>query len=181
MHRLLNPEDPQDVPRAIELLEAIVELQNVPFNSTNPGLVSDLDVLKLFAYMVEAFIRPFIEPTLSLTEQVTLLSRFAHMSFVFFHVHRLKYMSNQLYGDSQTTVKNIMFCIAKQHETNCNEKYFVAEDGDDDLEELFGVSRWFGEHNSAMNFKQGVEQMGWSADVQAVHARWPELHAPHQR
>jgi hypothetical protein len=59
---------------------------------------------------------PFINPDLSLSERVTMLSTYAHLAFVLFQEYRLGFMSNQLYGDTQSTVKNIMFTVAKQHQ-----------------------------------------------------------------
>jgi hypothetical protein len=42
------------------------------------------------------------------------------MSFILFRTYRLKFVSNQLYGDSQTMVKNIVFTVAKQQELDRN-------------------------------------------------------------
>ncbi|KAJ7852233.1 hypothetical protein B0H13DRAFT_1904730 [Mycena leptocephala] len=65
---LLNPDDPQDVPWAIDLPEAMVAL-------------------------------------------------------------RLKFMSNQLYGDSQSMVKNIVFTVAKQQELDPSSEVNAYHDG----------------------------------------------------
>ncbi|KAJ7822764.1 hypothetical protein B0H13DRAFT_1919986 [Mycena leptocephala] len=70
---LLNPDDPQDVPWAIDLPEAMVAL-------------------------------------------------------------RLKFMSNQLYGDSQSMVKNIVFTVAKQQELDPSSEVNAYHDGTDPVE-----------------------------------------------
>ncbi|KAJ7509304.1 hypothetical protein B0H11DRAFT_1702886 [Mycena galericulata] len=176
VERLLNPDDPQHVPHAIDLLEAVVSLRkNRDIEFTVPtsevDVNSDLDSIGLFSFMVEALLNAFIDPSASLTDQVRNLSIYAHMSFVLFRIFRLKFMSNQLYGDSQTMVKNIIFTIAKQQLLDPNGEVNAYNDGTDPVEQHFGYTRELGGHNSAMNFKQAVERTGWACDIHAVHER----------
>ncbi|KAJ7121422.1 hypothetical protein C8R44DRAFT_529506, partial [Mycena epipterygia] len=186
VERILNPDDPQHVPHAIELLEAVVTLRTgrntafkVPASEVDTN--SDLDSIGLFSYMVEALLNAFIDPSASLTDQIRNLSIYSHMSFVLFRVFRLKFMSNQLYGDSQTMVKNIVFTVAKQQLLDPDGKVNAYNDGTDPVEEHFGYTRELGGHNSAMNFKQAVERTGWACDIRGVHERNPGLHAGHRR
>ncbi|KAJ7572768.1 hypothetical protein C8J56DRAFT_806547 [Mycena floridula] len=97
--KLLNPDDPQDVPRALDLLEAIIGLRHIELVDSTPNSRGELESLQLFGYLLEGLVRPFTNPNLTLTEQVTGLSVYAHMSFVFFRRYRIDFMSNQLYGD----------------------------------------------------------------------------------
>ncbi|KAG1772528.1 hypothetical protein EV702DRAFT_1048648 [Suillus placidus] len=118
--KLLHPDDPQDVPRAVELIRAIIELTQsqhaLLINSFSPDVDrrADLMSIMLLSDVIESFLIPFINVNLSLTEQVQYLSRFAHLSFALFRSHRCSFMSYQLYYNMHTTVKNFMFCIAKQ-------------------------------------------------------------------
>ncbi|KAK6992977.1 hypothetical protein R3P38DRAFT_3078646 [Favolaschia claudopus] len=182
---LLNPDDPQDVPTAIELLETIVQLRqsraefDVPASEVN--LNSDLDAIDLLSFMLEALLNAFTLPSASLSDQIYSLSLYANMSFVLFRTFRLKFMSNQLYGDSQTMIKNIVFTVAKQQELDPEGKVNAYHDGTDPVEQHFGYTRELGGHNSAMNFKQGVERTGWACDIQGVHERNPGLHPGHRR
>ncbi|KII93403.1 hypothetical protein PLICRDRAFT_99321, partial [Plicaturopsis crispa FD-325 SS-3] len=114
VRRLLFPDDPQDVPRAIELMKAIIALRDLKIPLADPSVIADLDAIKHLAYILEAILEPFTNVKLSLTDQVRLLSTYAHLTFTSFRLYRLAFMSNQLYGDSQTMVKNAMFCICKQ-------------------------------------------------------------------
>ncbi|KIK33635.1 hypothetical protein CY34DRAFT_49850, partial [Suillus luteus UH-Slu-Lm8-n1] len=118
--KLLHPDDPQDVPRAIELMQAIVEfsksqhsLLNDSF-STNVDTRADLISITLLSHLIESILVPFINTKLSLSEQVQSLSCYAHLAFTIFRVHRHSFMPFQLYYDTQTSVKGIMFGIAKQ-------------------------------------------------------------------
>ncbi|KAK7012371.1 hypothetical protein R3P38DRAFT_3019043 [Favolaschia claudopus] len=185
VERLIDPDDPQDVPRAIMLLEAIVALRvrrpelDVP--PSNIELNCDLDSISLFSHMVGALLCAFTDPTASLSMQIQSLSLYAHLAFVFFRQYRLAFMSNQLYGDSQTMVKNIVFTVAKQKELDPAGEINAYHDGTDPVEEHFGFLRETGGHNSAMNFKQAIERSGWACDIAGVHARNPGLHAGHRR
>ncbi|KAJ7831122.1 hypothetical protein B0H14DRAFT_3872306 [Mycena olivaceomarginata] len=185
VYTLLNPDDPQDVQRVILLLEAVVALRvrRVEFNVSplDVDTNSDLDTITLLSLMLEAILNAFTDPSASLSDQIRNLSIYAHMSFVLFQNFRLKVMSNQLYGDSQTMVKNIVFTVAKQIELDPTGEVNAYHDGTDPVEDHFAFTREIGGHNSAMNFKQGVERSGWSCDIQGVHSRNPGLHAGHRR
>ncbi|KAJ7828306.1 hypothetical protein B0H13DRAFT_1917158 [Mycena leptocephala] len=93
---LLNPDDPQEVPRAIDLLEAIVALRTPHF--VHAGSTATCPHR---TFMLEAFLNVITLPSASLSEQIYHLSIYAHMSFILFPTYRLKYMSSQLYGDCE--------------------------------------------------------------------------------
>ncbi|KIK32417.1 hypothetical protein CY34DRAFT_55944, partial [Suillus luteus UH-Slu-Lm8-n1] len=118
--KLLHPDDPQDVPRAIELMQAIVNFSKSQHAildnsfSTDVDTRADLVSITLLSNIIESILVPFINPNLSLTEQVHYLSRYSHLAFTIFRVHRRSFMPFQLYYDTQTAVKNVIFTIAKQ-------------------------------------------------------------------
>ncbi|KIK32160.1 hypothetical protein CY34DRAFT_111077, partial [Suillus luteus UH-Slu-Lm8-n1] len=113
--KLLHPDDPQDVPRAVELMLVVIE-----FTKTQNSLISDsfsIDVdtradlasIALLSALLQSILIPFIDVELSLTQQFDHLSRYAHLAFAFFHAHCHSFMSYQLYYDTQTMVKNTFF------------------------------------------------------------------------
>ncbi|KAJ7498345.1 hypothetical protein B0H11DRAFT_1642706, partial [Mycena galericulata] len=136
---------------------------------------------KLLGHVLENFTMPFITPNSSLTEQISMLSTCAHLIFVLFREYRTEFMSNQLYGDTQSTIKNIVFSVAKQQLEDPDVDVNANEDGTDPLEGHFAFMRMAGGHNSAMNHKQGVERNGWACDIQGVYSRWPDLHKESRR
>jgi len=79
-----------------------------------PAVAADLDAFHLLAKLIEAILLPFMDMKASLSDQVKSLLKYAHLAFALFQAHQDSLMSNQLYGDTQTMIKNIMFCIAKQ-------------------------------------------------------------------
>ncbi|KAG1802537.1 hypothetical protein EV424DRAFT_1474664 [Suillus variegatus] len=112
--KLLYPDDPQDVPRAIELINAINSLADIDPTDQCVDTIADVDAIKILAGILRSLLRPFIDITLSLTEQVISLSCFAHLLYACYWDQQRLLMPNQLYYDSQTLFKNIIFCIAKQ-------------------------------------------------------------------
>ncbi|KAK7013539.1 hypothetical protein R3P38DRAFT_3206912 [Favolaschia claudopus] len=111
VHKLLNPDDPQDVPRAIDLIEAIISLREIEIPQHNVDLSYTADSVRLLGHGFENFTLPFITPEFNLSRQICMLSTCAHIIFVLFREYRLDFMSNQLYGDTQSTIKNIVFSV----------------------------------------------------------------------
>ncbi|EIM85735.1 uncharacterized protein STEHIDRAFT_25295, partial [Stereum hirsutum FP-91666 SS1] len=181
VQKLLYPSDPQDVPRSIELMRAIVDLRSLHLDSANPNIIADLDAIRLLSDLCESILEAYINPRLSLTEQVRYLSKFAHLSFAFFRLYRNHYMSNQLYGDSQCMVKNAIFCIAKQQALDPSQLFHLFELGDDRLEKLFGRVRMLGAHDSGMRYNQGVDRLGHAVDIDGALARNPDLDSGQRR
>lgn len=109
--KLLNPDDPQDVPRAVELMQAIISLSKLKVDtiSGDVGMCADMVAIKALGAILESLLVPFIDITLSLQEQVAFLSRYAHLTFTFFQLHRSAFMPHVLFYDSQTMVKNVCF------------------------------------------------------------------------
>lgn len=138
-------------------MRAIVALRSLPSDPADPEATADLDAIRLLSDLCESILEAFINPCLSLTEQVEYLSKFAHISFALFRLYRTSFMSNQLYGDCQCMVKNAVFCIAKQQSLDPSQPFHMFELGDDRLEKLFGRLRMLGAHDSGMCFNQGVD------------------------
>jgi hypothetical protein len=175
VQKLLFPDDPQDVPRAVELMEAIIEFLACDFGEVNADSAADLDSIRLLALVLKSILAPFITPDMSLTEQMTHLSTYAHLTFTLFRLNRLTFMSNQLYGDSQSMIKNAFFCLAKQQQLDPTQPFYLFQVGDDPLEKLFGKLRMLGGHNSAMSYAQAIERLGHACDLQSVYLRQPDL------
>ncbi|KAH9946904.1 hypothetical protein B0H21DRAFT_883457 [Amylocystis lapponica] len=156
--KLLYPDDPQDVPRAVELMQAIVDLGKLELPVTadiDVNVISDMDAIRLLGAMLEAILEPFANVEFSLTDQ--------------------------LYGDSQMMVKNAMFCIAKQQRLDSCDPFYLFDIGDDSLERLFGRIRMLGAHDAGINFRQGIDRLGHAVDIDTVFLRHPELDPGHRR
>lgn len=85
--RLTNPADTQDVPRAIEFIEAIDHISELSIDDCTPAELQEVPLISVVAEMFTAFMDAFIIPDWNLTEQIVSLSKFAHTAFVLFRTH----------------------------------------------------------------------------------------------
>ncbi|KAF8199231.1 hypothetical protein K438DRAFT_1759131 [Mycena galopus ATCC 62051] len=108
VRKLLFPDDPQDVPRAVELMEAIIDFIACNFGEVDADTAADFDSFRLLAIMLKSILAPFITLDMSLTEQMTHLLTYTHILFTLFRMNRLTFMSNQLYRNSQSMIKNVL-------------------------------------------------------------------------
>ena len=188
--RLLYPDDPQDVPRAIKLMRAVTRLGRIdptvpPY--TEPGQIPDVDAyidfetIGMLGDLFHNLLEPFVNPTLSLSQQVIHLSTFAHLLYLFYRSHQRSFMPNQLYYSSQTLIKNVIFCIAKQQRLDASQPFFLPDVGDDPIELLFAFLCMCGGHNSALNYKQAIDRLRAARDIGGVYSRNPELRHGHRR
>ncbi|KAI0748796.1 hypothetical protein BC629DRAFT_1243540, partial [Irpex lacteus] len=175
VRRLTNPSDSQDVPRAIEFIDAIHDLAALPTDDCSPAELQELPIIAVVAEMFTSFLDAFVTPDWSLSQQVASLSKFAHTAFALFQTHGVNFMPNQLYGDMQTTIKNAIFCIAKQLHLDRTQPFYLFWTGDDRLEGLFGCARMQGGHNPNFTYKDFVDRVGAGVDIAAVFARHPRL------
>ncbi|KAG2131071.1 hypothetical protein DEU56DRAFT_740233 [Suillus clintonianus] len=179
--KLVYPNDPQDMPRAVELVGAVIKLASLPNIPDDVNVIADFDAIKLLAEILRSLLNPFIDVNLSLTEQVVHLSRFTHLLFACYRDQRRGLMPNQLYYDSETFAKNAVFCILKQQKLDPSEHFFFLDVGDDALELKFAFLRMCGGHNNAMNYKQVLDRLGAARDIGGVYARNSDLSHGHRR
>lgn len=84
VERLMNPSNAQDVPRAIDLLHAISSLSECSIDGYSPTELQEWRAIRVIGEMLSSFVDVFISPDWSLTQQVVSLSKYAHMTFVFY-------------------------------------------------------------------------------------------------
>ncbi|KAI0067932.1 hypothetical protein BV25DRAFT_1911795 [Artomyces pyxidatus] len=181
---LMNPGDSQDVPRAIDLINAISTIPSTPAPGDppfDPFELQELSIIALIGDLVSSFMNAFIMPHWTLSEQVASLSKYAHIAFVLFRDNRVNFMPYQLYGDTQTTVKDIIFTIAKQQDMDGTQPFYLFWTGDDRLEVLFGLLRMMGGHNPNFTFTQLLDRLAAAMELDGVLTRHPELNQGHRR
>ncbi|KIK35667.1 hypothetical protein CY34DRAFT_95704, partial [Suillus luteus UH-Slu-Lm8-n1] len=185
--KLLHPDDPQDVPRAVELILAIIQLSKSHHTLLSNSFSMDIDTcadlksITLLSALIESFLTPFIDTTLSLFNQIRYLSRYSHLAFAFFHAQRRSFMCYQLYYDTQMAVKNVIFCCTKQQILDPNAPFYLGDVDDDPLEILFGRTHMIGGHNSACSFAQAIDHLGAAKDIDGVFKRHPDIDPGHRR
>ncbi|KAG2335875.1 hypothetical protein BDR05DRAFT_897578, partial [Suillus weaverae] len=183
--KLLYPDDPQDVPHAVELMLAIIEFSNSQLHISNDSFSMDIDTcadvtsINVLSKLLESILMPFIHIELSFSQQFKHLSHDSHLAFSIFHAHRRTFMSYQLYYDIQTMVKNAVFSLTKQQSLDPYAPFFLGDVRDDPLEILFGCTCMIGGHNSACSYAQALDHLTAAKDIDGVFKRHPELDPGH--
>lgn len=167
---------------AIIRLEQIDPMQppyTLPRQIPDVNAYIDFETISMLGELFHNLLEPFINPMLSLSQQVVHLSTFAHLLFTYYCSHRCSFMPNQLYYDSQTLVKNAIFCIVKQQRLDASEPFFLPDVGDDAIELLFAFLQMCGGHNSALNYKQAINCLRAARDIGGVYSRNADLRSGH--
>ncbi|KAJ7033999.1 hypothetical protein C8F04DRAFT_957118, partial [Mycena alexandri] len=73
IENLLHPKDPQNVARAIQLMSCIVEIRTLDKTGFDPTEEAEFEALCLLSEVFDALLQPFINPNLSLSQQITSL------------------------------------------------------------------------------------------------------------
>ncbi|KAJ7724821.1 hypothetical protein DFH07DRAFT_758857 [Mycena maculata] len=184
INNLIDPSDHQNVPKAVELLEAIIRLYSEPVTDLDPTMLKGHKAIGLLAEVLHSLLTPFVDVELSLSEQVTRLSKYAHLIVPIFRRHRTSFMSNQLYADSQTMIKNIVFCIAKQKVLDAKQGtrsgFYVSQSGDDRLELSFSESRCQ-THSRNHDSLELADKLSVTADIREIYNEHPEWDRGHRR
>jgi len=173
VNRLLKPHDAQDVPRAIELLQTVHLLKDIPTSSFHPGQLSIHSAICLLGDLLNSLTQPFVNRTLSLSQQIEHLSHYAHLAFALYRRHTTSFASNQFYGDSQAMVKNALFVVAKHQIMSPTKPLYLTQLGDDRLESLFGRVRMIGGHNPNCDFKTLTERLAAALGITDIFLRHP--------
>lgn len=77
LNSLFDPKDHQNVPKAVRLLMSIYQLSELPQYQS----VKEHSTLIFLGQIIGLFIWPYIFPSMSLSQQLSLLGTFAHLMF----------------------------------------------------------------------------------------------------
>ncbi|KAK7034826.1 hypothetical protein R3P38DRAFT_3312143 [Favolaschia claudopus] len=174
IHALLNPKDAQHVPSTVKLLTLIGDLRFLDASDFTPAEANTHRALCILGEMFDALLDPFINPNLSLSQEIIQLVKFAHLSCALYLKHGSAFMPPQLYGDLQCLVKSAIFKIA-------HSKVFLCLLGDDVLEILFGRTRMIGGHASNMAIDEFRRRVGSALRIDEIFRRRPHLEKLAQR
>lgn len=177
---LVNPEDPQDVPRAVALMQAPITLSKLPSVELHPKEQKDSRALALLGVMLSSLLEPFIKIEMSLQKQLTSLSAYAFLSFATFKLHVTSFSSNQLYADCQSMIKNAYFCVRKQQCMDPKARFFLLQLGDDRLELHFCEVRC-SSHQCNVDISELSQKTSAAMDHHEIFERHPDWDRGHRR
>jgi len=97
--QLLNPADKQNVPKAVNLLQTLLDIHNIN-TIANPTQLHRVRAAVFVATILSYFLFPFIKVGMSLSEQIQSLSTYSHLVTTLFLRHRTGFMNSALFADS---------------------------------------------------------------------------------
>ena len=134
---LVDPADKQNVPKAVALIQHLGQLRDLNTSSYTSSQLEEHHALTTLAEVLNSFTCPFIDVQMSLTDQLTSLVKYAHLVFFLYQKHGTQFMTSLLYSDSQATVKDILFCVAKQKLLDSSKPFYIIQVGSDRLKACF--------------------------------------------
>ncbi|KAJ6546389.1 hypothetical protein DFH09DRAFT_891781, partial [Mycena vulgaris] len=177
--QFLDPLDKQNVPKAVALIQKLVKLRDLPM-PINPTVVKTRKAIVFFSKVLSYFVFPFITVEMSLSEQVQSLSTYAFLAAALQLKHDSFCFTGPLYADSQATIKNIIFMIAKLQILDPNLKFYIILEGTDCLEVVFSDCRTQ-DHARNFDIEQLAAKLGVGALINAAFQRNPDLDRGHRR
>ncbi|KAL1742877.1 hypothetical protein HDZ31DRAFT_65580 [Schizophyllum fasciatum] len=174
INSLLNPKDPQDVPRAYALLSRIAEFRHVDTSDFNPSDKDMHDALSLLGELLHCILEAFTNVDLDLSAAIIHVVCLAHLACALYCKNDTSFMPNQLYSDIQCMVKNIIFTVAKAQEMDPEGEVFMPLFGTDELEKFFGLLRMLGGHHPNLDLSEIAARCRSVLNLQDVFRRHPE-------
>lgn len=180
MEALIDPADKQNVPKAVTLIQSINQLKSLDIRGYTPSEVNEHYSLIAVGEIFSSFVDPFTAVTMSLTDQLISLSKYAHAAFAVYSKHSTHFMTSPLYADSQAIVKDVYFCVAKQKLLNPRANFYIMHCGTDRLETDFCLARTQNHHRN-FDILDLAGKLATSSLIDCVYARNPKLNAGSKR
>jgi hypothetical protein len=178
---LLEPHDAQNVPAAIDLVKKLEEIANLSTQGMDSSEHQDLATIRAFSNLFGSFVKAYTDLSLSLSDQMSLLAKYALMGAWFYRRDTTRFLPNQLYIDSMTCIKNAYICLAKQKILDPRESFFLILLGTDCVEQLFACARMIGGHNPNFGLYTFALLLGMGLDINRVLDNNPKWHVGHRR
>ncbi|KAJ7099638.1 hypothetical protein C8R43DRAFT_964190 [Mycena crocata] len=174
---LLDPQDKQNVPKAITLIQEMYALRNLPMpKSPSEGKIRH--AINFYAEFMGYLIFPFIDVNQSLSQQIRSLCTYTHLCTAMYLKHKTNFLTNPLFADSQSIVRCIIITTARLQKINPHLKFFIIMDGTDRLEGVFCDTRTI-DHAPNFDIKQLVQKLALGALINATFQQNPDLDRGH--
>jgi hypothetical protein len=178
---LLEPKDAMNVPCAVELVKALETISTMSLKGLTATERQHVRAITVYSELYGSFVKAFTDFDSSLTDQMTLLSKYAHLAAYCYRKDKAKFMPNPLYFDSVCCVKNAFFCLGKQQLLDDDQAFFLFQLGTDSIEEIFAAARMSAAHNPNFTYEELKRLIESGMDLTRIFAEHPELYSGHRR
>ncbi|KAL1746378.1 hypothetical protein HDZ31DRAFT_81278 [Schizophyllum fasciatum] len=181
---LLEPDDAQDVPRALKLLILVTDIRTIDTVDLDPSQLRQFRALCLLGEMIEAFVLPFVDSDMNVPQCVLSIVKFAFLCTGLYVQNSRSFCSHQLFGDLMAMVKAAVLyvekvrCLCKPKPERATaaskgEVYFNLM-GDDVLEAFFGWMRMLGGHSPNASLSELKQRAQAAMNIAAIYEAHPE-------
>ena len=174
MESLIDPADKQNVPKAVTLIQSMYQLKSLDTHNYTPSKINEHQSLAAVGEIFSSFMDPFTNVTMSLSDQLISLSKYAHTIFALYQKHSTNFMTSALYADSQAIVKDGYFCVAKQKLLDPQANFYIMHCGTDRLETDFCLARTQNHHPN-FDLLDLSGKLATSSLIDSIYARNPAL------
>jgi hypothetical protein len=108
----------------IQLLNTLAQLPDASDND-DPNFCASCHILRLLGQLYQNLLEAYLDPRLSLHEQLTRLSTAAHITLALYFRDKGNFIPIQLYFDVMTMIKNVYFCVAKAQTDDINGHFWI--------------------------------------------------------
>jgi len=177
---LIDPTDKQNVPKAVALIQSLNQLKSIDVSGHNPSQMDEHHSLTAVGKVFFSFVKPFIDVTMTLLDQLRSLSKYVHAVFAIYSKHSTNFMTSALYVDSQAIVKDIFFCVAKQKLLDPQADFYIIHCRTDRLETDFCLARTQSHHWN-FDMMDLSNKLATSSLINDIFVRNPTLDAGSRR
>lgn len=183
----MRPDDRQDVTLAANLVKAVWSLPLAVNPGAPPGFAEQQKAIYLLGCLIYYTVSPYIDLSMSLSEQLESLSAASHLALYLFAKDNARsyFINSQLYIDIQIMIKNVYFCVAKQKVLDNNGVFYIIQLGTDRVEVSFGILRTMvGNdcHTDMLQLADRLSNITVCSNILAEHPEWDrtprQLHLP---
>ncbi|KAH6871112.1 hypothetical protein BKA70DRAFT_1242012 [Coprinopsis sp. MPI-PUGE-AT-0042] len=172
---LLSPKDAQDVPWAVRLLTLTSNIRNLDDTEFDPAELKTHSALSVLGEMLNALVKPFVDPSYSLSQQIISLVKLGHLAAALFIKHESDFMPAHLYGDIQCMICAAVFRVAHILVMDPEHEVFLCLLGDDMLKILFGRVRMIGGHDPNVDVSVFRHRAGAAMFLDHIFQELPHL------
>jgi len=177
--QLLDPADKQNVPKAVTLLQSLLQLKDLP-TSEHPAKNQKWKAIIFAAEFMGYFMCPFTDVDMNLVDRLKNLATYSFLAAAMQIKQGTNCLTSALYTDTQATVKNIIFTVACMRMIDLEKELYILLEGTDRLEGLFGDCQT---QDDSRNFD--IEQLGQKLGVATlIHSTMqhnPDLDMGHRQ
>ena len=175
---MLDPNDKQNVPVALNLYDAMKECAEFLKDTADPVCKELKDAINIYYHILDGIVSIFSDPNINLEDQLIKLSKLSHILFAEYRKSGTGFVPGQPYHDVQRMVQACFFACFLQKKRGGGRMY-LYQLGTDQLEKLFSLIRTITHARKcdSLEIMQRLSHAGCIELILQKHPTWKRLHS----